>query len=728
MSIARSLASRLHPELRRLANVARECRSCKIPSAALPANTRSFMSVSMLRQRSWLRLGPQATIGDTAFVSTKASRDLRRKKKKGGRIESIAPPKRVLLARDGDFPVQVRPTKAPPIRDLQDRALDDEDSGEWREAPKVKPHKMRQAILTRVSQPITEEVGGLADEKDLKAKRLQVSKVAAFNPERDLGPEAAAELQASKARALAKRNYKHMPNPYSARPGPLGLSRDDEAQYYARYFDGRHLAEEGRTHPVAGVKGDAEEFTEAKSPKPRRVRISPKQFWIRPDYVTPDPPSVEFMNSQELKYAMMNEAHLVRKWRNEQAEGRAAGMPFGSLRVWMAFGYRAAQLSCSGPTTTVDGGTAASADGSSARRPRSQRCSLSTTLRFLQAMASVQAGPYSALYRLAGSALDNHKRMKPRECFFFLQALSRLRLRHPRAHLVLQKLAPTWKALPMKHFIKAANAVAKLDLASNLWARALKVALLSIVPRMTGRELAKLKAITVMELLDDSEAMKAYLERCEQERAAFWYTRHLQVVELHTHLLHPELWERLDEPIRYFLQEVREAANVGRADHGTLAQPVDAGIQRQAAGADSATSSDSDSDGEEESVRKPRFDRNKYSSSLHSELSRILETVLQVEHSNRLAAGPLTLDICHTPTMTVVEAEAPWQFYLRSSQATAMARRRQEMLQAMGFRLVNVPYHRWSVLQDDEKKAAYLRSVLPSEVLSHARTQRLASC
>lgn len=42
----------------------------------------------------------------------------------------------------------------------------------------------------------------------------------------------------------------------------------------------------------------------------RRRRISAKQFWIQADHVTPDPQSVAFMSTRELKFAMMNEAWL----------------------------------------------------------------------------------------------------------------------------------------------------------------------------------------------------------------------------------------------------------------------------------------------------------------------------------------------------------------------------------------------------------------------------------
>merc|ERR1712039_10452 len=124
--------------------------------------------------------------------------------------------------------------------------------------------------------------------------------------------------------------------------------------------------------------------------------------------------------------------------------------------------------------------------------------------------------------------------------------------------------------------------------------------------------------------------------------------------------------------------------------------------------------------------RESAWDRSKFSSELHADLSRILGDVLGVEHNNQLVAGPMTVDCCHMPTMTVVEAAARWQFYIYSTQVTALARRRQEMLRAMGFRVVQVPFHRWEALSNDEEKAEYLRSKCPSDMfINSARNSRL---
>lgn len=72
-------------------------------------------------------------------------------------------------------------------------------------------------------------------------------------------------------------------------------------------------------------------------------------------------------------------------------QGQAPGLPEGVSELWMAFGYRAAELSCGRSVRPMPGET----EATSGRIPK-QRCSLPSTLRFLQAMASVQAGPHSA--------------------------------------------------------------------------------------------------------------------------------------------------------------------------------------------------------------------------------------------------------------------------------------------------------------------------------------------
>lgn len=621
----------------------------------------------------------------------------------------------------------------------------------FRAPPKLKPHKVREAVMERSERERMERESfakniSVAEPSQLERRTGAGPTIEAFDPKRDLSPDEAFDYEAALRKDMAKRNYRYMPNPFSANPGHLGVGPKAEARYYEKYFDGRRPPEAAPRTP-----GAEEDLRDAGAVRPRRERISPKRFWIQPEYTTPEPHAVAMMNSRELKFAMVNEAHVVQKWRNAQPEGRAAGLPPGSERLWLAFGLRAAELAhvagaagaedlvAPGESSTlgmraVDLPGGLTGEDLAGRRPP-QRCSLSTTLRFLQAMASVQAGPFSAMQQLMSRVVEDLRDLKPQQCFFLLQAMSRLRIKHRKGPYILQRMSLAWRTLPHKKLVKAANAVAKLDLGGHLWAKPLKLALAKTLPQLSGKHFSNLKAITVMELLDEPDAMRSYLEHAEQWRSHVRYSRHLQLVEVHAHLVHPDVWHSLGDNIKLFLQEVRSSAEE-RAKERQPADPQRAGAGGAAdggSGSDSASASSgdeglsdgsaSDSDAEgafdvQLRARRRAYDTSRFSSALHEDVSRVLGRVLGVDHHNRIAAGPLTVDICHMPTMTIIEAAPAWQFYVRSPQMTALARRRQELLQAMGFSVVRVPYHRWETLgDDDEAKAAFLREKLPRVVL-----------
>lgn len=89
----------------------------------------------------------------------------------------------------------------------------------------------------------------------------------------------------------------------------------------------------------------------------------------------------------------------------------------------------------------------------------------------------------------------------------------------PKGPYILQRMSLAWRTLPHKKLVKAANAVAKLDLGGHLWAKPLKLALAKTLPQLSGKHFSNLKAITVMELLDEPDAMRSYLEHAEQWRS-----------------------------------------------------------------------------------------------------------------------------------------------------------------------------------------------------------------
>ncbi|OLQ10543.1 hypothetical protein AK812_SmicGene5744 [Symbiodinium microadriaticum] len=173
------------------------------------------------------------------------------------------------------------------------------------------------------------------------------------------------------AKQLAERNYRLTSLP----PCELSEAYRDaqaEANYFDRYFNGRPPTRDRPPPTLSTMDGAPEDLVD-----PRRAKPKPT--------ARPDAPTVAFMNSRELKYAMVNEAYLVRKWRNDQPEA-------GAAELWMAFGYRAAELSCGRSVRPLPGEDAECAltPGTGTGRVPRNRCSLSTTLRFLQAMASVQ--------------------------------------------------------------------------------------------------------------------------------------------------------------------------------------------------------------------------------------------------------------------------------------------------------------------------------------------------
>lgn len=610
---------------------------------------------------------------------------------------------RKLRQKEGDFPIQLRPVEQDmKVRDLHDPALDME-ADKWKPLEarrKPKPHEVREAVKKLFP---SKNVGTVDDKlsftevADKKAAKL-ASSIPQFDVERDVGEKEAFEIEAAKARMLARRNFKWMPNPFSARPGLLGANPEAEAKYYETYFDGND-APGDEHHPHAGSSDDLVDSTLPR--RKSRNHISPRHYWYDPSYVSPSPHAVHMFNSRRLKYAMANEAHMVRKWRNKQPEGRAAGLPPWSHDLWIAFGHRAAELAARTDPRHRDPSEEAQMESR-----LSKRSSINTTLRFLQFLASVQAGPYSALLRLVDRIMQHHKELKPRQCFHLLQAMSRLRLQHPKLRLVLERMSFSWRTLPDKDFVKAANAVAKLGLGDNMWAKPLKLALVTAIPLLSGQHLANLKSIAVMDLLDESESIKLYLNHCLDDRPFFTYPRHLQMVELHAHLIYPDAWKQLDKPILSFLQEIRVAAERSRP-------PEAAGIALKSPNSSETGNSD---DGEEGGSRTGWFDKRNFSCRLHMDISRVMREDLQIPHQNQVSAGPLLLDMVHLPTMTTVEAGAEWQYYRRSIRPTALARRRHEMLRAMGFQTVIVPHYRWYALPSNHERALFLRKKLPVEI------------
>lgn len=154
--------------------------------------------------------------------------------------------------------------------------------------------------------------------------------------------------------------------------------------------------------------------------------------------------------------------------------------------------------------------------GSSFRRPRA-KIRVTSTQELTQGSSHLAVSP--GFGGLATISLERPLTSIAWAASCARQAMSRLRIKHRKGPYILQRMSLAWRTLPHKKLVKAANAVAKLDLGGHLWAKPLKLALAKTLPQLSGKHFSNLKAITVMELLDEPDAMRSYLEHAEQWRS-----------------------------------------------------------------------------------------------------------------------------------------------------------------------------------------------------------------
>ncbi|PHJ24186.1 rap domain-containing protein [Cystoisospora suis] len=104
-----------------------------------------------------------------------------------------------------------------------------------------------------------------------------------------------------------------------------------------------------------------------------------------------------------------------------------------------------------------------------------------------------------------------------------------------------------------------------------------------------------------------------------------------------------------------------------------------------------------------------------FSSLLHADVSHTLRSV-GIDHSNSVLAGPLRVDVFHPPSNTIIETCPAFQFYANSVQLTAVSKRRHQLLLAMGFNVVLIPYQRWRAARTPDDKRRLVLSLLPPGV------------
>ena len=270
-----------------------------------------------------------------------------------------------------------------------------------------------------------------------------------------------------------------------------------------------------------------------------------------------------------------------------------------------------------------------------------------------------------------------HKRhLKPESLVYLLEALSRLGFRDQRTIQILDSLSLCWPAVARNPdlFIRAANAVAKLDLyTATPYCAGMGPALAELLPRLTARQLERVKAVTLIHMVDGM-ALLDYFVLCHQNRIT--YARHLVMVFLSA---------RDREDVR---------GKIPQATMEWMEEAVAAESNRVANAA--------------------RSDRT--SSPLHEDILRILQS--SPAFNNPLLTGqsfgPFTFDILLPDTNTVIDACSEFLFYARTAKLTAEARLRHTLIRELEFNVLPVTHFTWNALRSDSDKAAYLLRQLSS--------------
>lgn len=352
--------------------------------------------------------------------------------KKGGRLRKHKPEGEFPILRRSDYSINPL-TVGVPSKPSSVRDLDDPklDNVEEKPVRRAKPH----VLFPR----------------DEKSNSVDKSHVAPFD-----GPSSSSS---SSSHILPDVSMEEAAKKFHWMPHPKSKPQGDE--YFAKYFLDRDRRADGKEEELKKLLDELPD--EAKNTE---GRISPRKFWYTDDYESPKLEDVPYMRSVDVKKIMMEEAHLVRK-----------GSPFKE-DLWQALAQRGAEL----------------ASGRLIAGQSGPQCGTLTTLRLLQALASVQVPVNTSVMQIV-ERVSIERRLKPQHYTFFLQALSRLKLRDARLFPVVEKMSLLWGVLRLKQLVKVSNAVAKLDVGGNVWVRPLKEVLAKQLPNL-GEHIQRLKSIS----------------------------------------------------------------------------------------------------------------------------------------------------------------------------------------------------------------------------------------
>jgi len=417
---------------------------------------------------------------------------------------------------------------------------------------------------------------------------------------------------------------------YHWMPHPKAKPKGDE--YFSKYFFGRDRRLDAKEEELKKIKDEMPDSKKAKK------RISPRKYWYSADYIAPTLEEIPHLNSCDIKGVMMEEAHAVRKGKPRDDD------------LWNALAQRGAEVA----SGRLLGGAAG------------PQCGSLTTLRMLQALASVQILVSAPVVQIVERA-TMEKRLKPHHHHFILQALSRLRFRDPRIFKVVEKMSLVWGMLPKKQLVRVANAVAKLDMGSAVWVKPLREILKTQLPNL-GPLTQNLKAVTVIELM---EAPELYLIEAFNQRQHIRYSRHLQLIELYVRMRREAQWEEVDIEVKEWLEMIRDEATdlIG--------------------------------------AEKPS-EPSELAASVANALRKSGRSEWGFEEGQRV--GPYFSDMWLYKRKIIIEALCPYSYYVRTRQMTSTARMRLRFLTMMGFEVKEIPHYQWpSNLQE---QIEYLHALL----------------
>ncbi|KAF8820017.1 RAP domain-containing protein [Cardiosporidium cionae] len=318
--------------------------------------------------------------------------------------------------------------------------------------------------------------------------------------------------------------FSFLPNHF----GTKGTYANKGSEYYKMYFQDRDRQLDGTGFASLSNLGkemdSLDKETEVKtSYKSKGIRLSPKKYWYSEEYESPSPGNIADMKSKQLKFVMMNEARVVRK---ESAI---------DLDLWTAFMKRVLKLL--------------------------RRVDLRTLLRFLQCCASVQLPLDYHSKELIMAINERRALMKPKHYIMLFQGLSRIAFRDQNIIKNMNDMTLCWPILRNNYLIKAANSLAKLDVASHILFKPLQMTLAQRISGFSGHNCVAIKWITVLEVFDESMTV-GFLQKCERYTAFFKnYSRNLQIVELYIRLIRPDIYNRLPSSSKVFLETCRHTAD-----------------------------------------------------------------------------------------------------------------------------------------------------------------------